>query len=99
MENEIKLIRKPSDRCFEETMRREADADSYNHVSTNLPNLIRATFSDYKTDDLRANARLMLRMYQYCITNFKVKGSFSMIRRIAEDVMDYDKEYIENWTD
>ena len=52
MNNEIKLIRKPSDRCFEETMRREADADNNNNVSTNLPNLIRATFSDYKTTDL-----------------------------------------------
>ena len=53
MDNEIKLIRKPSDRCFEETMRREADADNNNNVSTNLPNLIRATFSDYKTNDPR----------------------------------------------
>lgn len=99
MNNEIKLIRKPSDRCFEETMRREADADNNNHVITNLPNLIRATFSDYKTDDLRANAKLMLRMYRYCIAEFKLKRSFSMIRHIAEDVMDYDKEYIKNWVD
>ena len=98
MDNEIKLIRKPSDRCFEETMRREADADSNNNVITNLPNLIRATFSDYKTNDPRQNAQLMLRMYQYCITDFKMKKSFSMIRHIAEDVMDYDKEYIENLT-
>ena len=98
MNNEIKLIRKPSDRCFEETMRREADADNNNHVSTDLPNLIRATFSDYKTDDPRENATLMLRMYQYCITDFKLKRSFSMIRHIAEDVMDYDKEYIKNLT-
>ena len=98
MDNEIKLIRKPSDRCFEETMRREADADNNNNVSTNLPNLIRATFSDYKTNDPRQNAQLMLRMYQYCITDFKMKKSFSMIRHIAEDVMDYDKEYIENLT-
>ena len=96
MDNEIKLIRKPSDRCFEETMRREADAD--NNVSTNLPNLIRATFSDYKTNDPRENAKLMVRMYQYCITDFKLKRSFSMIRRIAEDVMEYDKEYIKNLT-
>ena len=96
MNNEIKLIRKPSDRCFEETMRREADAD--NNVSTNLPNLIRATFNDYKTNDPRENAKLMLRMYQYCITDFKLKRSFSMIRRIAEDVMEYDKEYIKNLT-
>ena len=96
MNNEIKLIRKPSDRCFEETMRREADAD--NNVSTNLPNLIRATFSDYKTNDPRENAKLMLRMYQYCITEFKSKRSFSMIRHIAEDVMEYDKEYIKNLT-
>lgn len=64
MNNEIKLIRKPSDRCFEETMRREADADNNNNVSINLPNLIRATFSDYKTDDPIENAKLMLRMYQ-----------------------------------
>lgn len=98
MDNEIKLIRKPSDRCFEETMRREADADNNNNVSTNLPNLIRATFSDYKTDDPRENATLMLRMYQYCITDFKLKSSFSMIRHIAEDVMEYDKEYIKNLT-
>ena len=98
MNNEIKLIRKPSDRCFEETMRREADADNNNNVSTNLPNLIRATFSDYKTNDLRENAHLMLRMYQYCITEFKLKKSFSMIRHIAEDVMEYDKEYIKNLT-
>lgn len=98
MDNEIKLIRKPSDRCFEETMRREADADSNNNVSTNLPNLIRATFSDYKTNDPRENAQLMLRMYQYCITEFKSKRSFSMIRHIAEDVMEYDKEYIKNLT-
>ena len=98
MDNEIKLIRKPSDRCFEETMRREADADNNNHVSTNLPNLIRATFSDYKTNDPRENAHLMLRMYQYCITEFKLKKSFSMIRHIAEDVMEYDKEYIKNLT-
>ena len=98
MDNEIKLIRKPSDRCFEETMRREADADNNNNVSTNLPNLIRATFSDYKTNDPRQNAQLMLRMYQYCITEFKLKSSFSMIRRIAEDVMEYDKEYIKNLT-
>ena len=98
MDNEIKLIRKPSDRCFEETMRREADADNNNNVSTNLPNLIRATFSDYKTNDPRENAQLMLRMYQYCITEFKLKTSFSMIRHIAEDVMEYDKEYIENLT-
>ena len=97
MDNEIKLIRKPSDRCFEETMRREADADNNNHVSTDLPNLIRATFSDYKTNDPRENAKLMVRMYQYCITEFKLNRSFSMIRRIAEDVMDYDKEYIENF--
>ena len=96
MNNEIKLIRKPSDRCFEETMRREADADSNNNVITNLPNLIRATFSDYKTNDPRENAQLMLRMYQYCITDFKLERSFSMIRHIAEDVMEYDKEYIEN---
>lgn len=95
MNNEIKLIRKPSDRCFEETMRREADADN---VSTNLPNLIRATFNDYKTNDPRENAQLMLRMYQYCITDFKLKRSFSMIKRIAEDVMEYDKEYIKNLT-
>lgn len=96
MNNEITLIRKPSDRCFEETMRREADADSNNNVITNLPNLIRATFSDYKTNDPRENAKLMLRMYQYCITEFKLNRSFSMIRHIAEDVMEYDKEYIEN---
>lgn len=98
MNNEIKLIRKPSDRCFEETMRREADADNNNNVSTNLPNLIRATFSDYQTNDPRENAQLMLRMYQYCITDFKLKRSFTMIRRIAEDVMEYDKEYIKNLT-
>lgn len=98
MNNEIKLIRKPSDRCFEETMRREADADSNNNVSTNLPNLIRATFNDYKTNDPRENANLMVRMYQYCITDFQSKRSFSMIRRIAEDVMEYDKEYIKNLT-
>lgn len=98
MDNEIKLIRKPSDRCFEETMRREADADSNNNVITNFPNLIRATFSDYKTNDPRQNAQLMLRMYQYCITDFKLKRSFSMIRHIAEDVMEYDKEYIKNLT-
>lgn len=98
MNNEIKLIRKPSDRCFEETMRREADADNNNNVSTNLPNLIRATFSDYKTDDPRENTKLMLRMYQYCITDFKLKRSFTMIRHIAEDIMEYDKEYIENLT-
>ena len=98
MDNEIKLIRKPSDRCFEETMRREADADNNNNVSTNLPNLIRATFNDYKTNDPRQNAQLMLRMYQYCITEFKLKKSFSMIRHIAEDVMEYDKEYIKNLT-
>lgn len=98
MNNEIKLIRKPSDRCFEETMRREADADSNNNVITNLPNLIRATFSDYKTNDPTENARLMVRMYQYCITDFKMKKSFSIIRHIAEDVMEYDKEYIKNLT-
>ena len=98
MDNEIKLIRKPSDRCFEETIRREADADSNNNVITNLPNLIRATFNDYKTNDPRQNAQLMLRMYQYCITDFKLKRSFSMIRHIAEDVMEYDKEYIKNLT-
>ena len=98
MDNEIKLIRKPSDRCFEETMRREADADNNNNVSTSLPNLIRATFSDYKTNDPIQNAQLMLRMYQYCITDFKLKRSFSMIRHIAEDVMEYDKEYIKNLT-
>lgn len=98
MDNEIKLIRKPSDRCFEETMRRKADADNNNNVSTNLPNLIRATFNDYKTNDPRENAKLMLRMYQYCITDFRLKRSFSMIRHIAEDVMDYDKEYIKNLT-
>ena len=98
MNNEIKLIRKPSDRCFEETMRREADADSNNNVRTDLPNLIRATFNDYKTNDPRQNATLMLRMYQYCITEFKLKRSFSMIKRIAEDVMEYDKEYIKNLT-
>ena len=98
MNNEIKLIRKPSDRCFQETMRREADADNNNNVITNLPNLIRATFSDYKTNDPRQNAQLMLRMYQYCITDFKLKKSFSMIRHIAEDVMEYDKEYIKNLT-
>ena len=98
MNNEIKLIRKPSDRCFEETMRREADADNNNNVSTNLPNLIRATFSDYKSNDPRENAKLMLRMYQYCITEFKSKIGFSIIKHIAEDVMEYDKEYIENLT-
>ena len=98
MDNEIKLIRKPSDRCFEETMRREADADNNNNVSTSLPNLIRATFSDYKTNDPIQNAQLMLRMYQYCITDFKFKRSFTMIKRIAEDVMEYDKEYIKNLT-
>ena len=98
MDNEIKLIRKPSDRCFEETMRREADADKNNNVRTDLPNLIRATFNDYKTNDPRQNAELMLRMYQYCITDFKLKRSFSMIKRIAEDVMEYDKEYIKNLT-
>lgn len=98
MNNEITLIRKPSDRCFEETMKREAKADDNNNVSTNLPNLIRATFSDYKTNDPRENANLMLRMYQYCITEFKSKRSFSMIKHIAEDVMEYDKEYIKNLT-
>ena len=92
------LIRKPTDRCFEETMKREAKADDNNNVSTNLPNLIRATFSDYKTNDTRVNANLMLRMYQYCITEFKSKRSFSMIKHIAEDIMEYDKEYIENLT-
>ena len=98
MNNEIKLIRKPSDRCFEETMRREADADKNNNVRTDLTNLIRATFNDYKTNDPRQNAELMLRMYQYCITDFKLKRSFSMIKRIAEDIMEYDKEYIKNLT-
>ena len=98
MNDKTMLIRKPSDRCFEETMRREADADSNNNVITNLPNLIRATFSDYKTNDPRENAKLMLRMYQYCITDFKLERSFSLIRRIAEDVMEYDKEYIKNLT-
>ena len=98
MNNEITLIRKPSDRCFEETMKREAKADDNNNVSTNLQNLIRATLSDYKTNDTRANANLMLRMYQYCITEFKSKRSFSMIKHIAEDIMEYDKEYIENLT-
>ena len=96
MNNEIKLIRKPTDRCFEETMRREADADDDNNVRTDLPNLIRATFSDYCTNDPRENANLMLRMYQYCITEFKLKRSFTHIRQIAEDVMEYDKEYIQN---
>ena len=98
MNNDITLIRKPSDRCFEETMKREAKADDNNNVSTNLPNLIRATFIDYKTNDPRVNANLMLRMYQYCITEFKSKRGFSMIKHIAEDVMEYDKEYIENLT-
>ena len=98
MNNEITLIRKPSDRCFEETMKREAKADDNNNVRTNLQNLIRATFSDYKTNDTRANANLMLRMYQYCSTEFKLKRSFSMIKHIAEEVMEYDKEYIENLT-
>ena len=98
MNNDITLIRKPSDRCFEETMKREAKADDNNNVSTNLPNLIRATLSDYKTNDPRANANLMLRMYQYCITEFKSKIGFSVIKHIAEDVMEYDKEYIENLT-
>lgn len=98
MNNDIKLIRKPSDRCFEETMKREAKADDNNNVSTNIQNLIRATLSDYKTNDTRANANLMLRMYQYCITEFKSKIGFSMIKHIAEDVMEYDKEYIENLT-
>ena len=98
MNNAITLLRKPSDRCFEETMKREAKADENNNVSTNLQNLIRATLSDYKTNDTRANANLMLRMYQYCITEFKSKRRFSMIKHIAEDVMEYDKEYIENLT-
>ena len=98
MDNEIKLIRKPSDRCFEETMTRAVDTDKNNNVRTDLTNLIRATFSDYKTNDPRQNAKLMLRMYQYCITEFKSKRSFSMIRHIAEDVMEYDKEYIKNLT-
>lgn len=79
-------------------MRREADAENNNNVSTNLPNLIRATFSDYKTNDPRENAQLMLRMYQYCITDFKLKRSFTMIKHIAEGVMEYDKEYIKNLT-
>ena len=96
MNNDITLIRKPSDRCFEETMNREAKADDNNNVSTNLPNLIRATLSDYKTNDKRENANLMLRMYQYCITEFKYRKSFTNIKRIAEDVMEYDKEYIQN---
>lgn len=96
MNNDITLIRKPSDRCFEETMKREAKADDNNNVSTNLPNLIRATLSDYNKKDPRENANLMLRMYQYCITEFKSKRSFSMIKHIAEDVMEYDKEYIQN---
>ena len=98
MNNEITLIRKPSDRCFEETMKREAKADDNNNVSTNRQNLIRATLSDYKTNDPRVNANIMLRMYQYCITEFKSKRSFSMIKHIAEEVMEYDKEYIENLT-
>lgn len=98
MNNDITLIRKQSDRCFEETMKREAKADDNNNVSTNLPNLIRATFSDYKTNDKRENAKLMLRMYQYCITEFKSKISFSVIKRIANEVMEYDNEYIENLT-
>lgn len=98
MNNDITLIRKPSDRCFEETMKREAKADDNNNVSTNIPNLIRATLSDYKTNDKRENANLMLRMYQYCITEFKSKTSFSMIKRIANEVMEYDNEYIENLT-
>lgn len=98
MNNDITLIRKPSDRCFEETMKREAKADDNNNVSTNLPNLIRATLSDYKTNDKRENANLMLRMYQYCITEFKSKMGFSVIKHIAEEVMEYDKEYIENLT-
>ena len=98
MNHEITLIRKPTDRCFEETMKREAKADDNNNVSTNLTNLIRATLSDYKTNDPRVNANLMLRMYQYCITEFKSNISFSMIKHIAEEVMEYDKEYIENLT-
>lgn len=98
MYDKTMLIRKPSDRCFEETMKREAKSDDNNNVSTNLQNLIRATFSDYKTNDQRENANLMLRMYQYCITEFKSKIGFSMIKQIAEDIMEYDKEYIENLT-
>ena len=98
MYDKTMLIRKPSDRCFEETMKREAKSDDNNNVSTNLQNLIRSTFSDYKTNDPRANANLMLRMYQYCITEFKSKIGFSMIKQIAEDIMEYDKEYIENLT-
>ena len=98
MNNDITLIRKPSDRCFEETMKREAKADDNNNVSTNLPNLIRATLSDYKTNDKRENANLMLRMYQYCITEFKSKMGFSVIKHIANEVMEYDNEYIENLT-
>lgn len=98
MNNEITLIRKPSDRCFEETMKREAKSDDNNNVSTNLTNLIRATLSDYKTNDKIENANLMLRMYQYCITEFKSKMCFSVIKHIAEEVMEYDKEYIENLT-
>lgn len=90
------LIRKPTDRCLEETMKREAKTDDNNNVRTDLPNLIRATFSDYCTDDPRENSNLMLRMYQYCITEFKYRKSFAHIKRIAEDVMEYDKEYIQN---
>ena len=98
MNNDITLIRRPSDRCFEETMKREAKDDDNNNVSTNLPNLIRATLSDYKTNDPIENANLMLRMYQYCITEFKSKIGFSVIKHIAEDIMEYDKEYIKNLT-
>ena len=96
MYDKTMLIRKPTDRCFEETMKRESKTDDENKIRTDLPNLIRATFSDYCTDDPRQNSKLMIRMYQYCITEFKSKKSFTHIKRIAEDVMEYDKEYIQN---
>lgn len=89
------LIRKPTDRCFEETMKRESKADDENKVRTDLPNLIRATFSDYSTDDPRQNSNLIIRMYQYCITEFKMKNSFGYIKQIASSVMEYDNEYFQ----
>lgn len=90
MTETIWKVRNANDCCFEETMKRVM----VNDPDTSISRLIECIFNDYHTEDsIIRNSILLHRMYQYCITEFKMKEDFGYYKNIASKVMDYDKAY------
>lgn len=89
MDDKILKVRNANDRCFEETMKRVM----LNDPTTDITRLIECIFNDYQTDSTVRNSALICKMYQYCITEFKLREDFGYYKNIASKVMDYDKSY------